>query len=63
MNLLFLSIVYLLISSVFSVCCIDVLSMLLQEVRTVEFIFFTIGTYWFNILSIIKSLIDFNKRG
>ena len=56
MKLLFLSNVYLLISSVFSTCCIGVLSGIFTEVKTVELIIFTIGTYWFNIALIIESI-------
>ena len=41
MKLLFLSNVYLLISSVFSTCCIGVLSGIFTEVKTVELIIFT----------------------
>ena len=56
MKLLFLCSVYLSISSVFSLCCIGILSIFPWEVRMVELIIFTIGSYWFNIALIIKSL-------
>ena len=58
MKLLFLSNVCLYNPFSFSQDCIGVLSIHLQGVRTVDLIIFTIGTYWFDILSIIKSLMD-----
>lgn len=57
MKLFFLSSVYPLISSVFSVCCIGVLSMFsLGGENILGLIIATIVTYWFNIVPIIKSL-------
>lgn len=58
---LFLSNVYSLIISVFHRTVLVFFPYISMEVRTMELIIFTIGTYWFNIASIIKSLIDSNK--
>ena len=62
MTLLFLSIVYFLSVRLFPICCVGVLSVSLMEVRTMELAIFIIGTYWFNIISIVKSLISAHKR-
>lgn len=55
MDLFFVSNVYLLINSVFSVCYIDFFPFF-PGGEIVETVIFTIGTYWFDIASIIKSL-------
>lgn len=56
MKLLFLSNVCVLISSVFHRAVLVFFPCISEEVRTVELIIFTIGTYWFNIASVIRSL-------
>lgn len=63
MKFLFLSNVYLLVSSVFPITALVLFPCVLLEVKTVELIIFTIGSYWFNIDIIIKSLmIQINGR-
>ena len=56
MKLLYLTDVYLIINSAFSVYCIAIISFS-KEVTIVELIIFTIGSYWANILTIINSTI------
>lgn len=56
MKLLFLSNVYFAISSVFSLCCIDVLFYVSQGGENGGVKYIPDGAYWFNIISIIKSL-------
>ena len=56
MKLLFLSNVYLLISSVFCGTVLVFFPYIFMGVETVELIIFTTGTYWFIIALVIKSL-------